>query len=436
MRSTIAKVFVTQRSVTCLSSSTSRIRNHSSAASALRNDYYDEEDYDKPPRDRLKALRRRLREETSGPTMQTTQAAAQPIKTKVPSQEPMNLQALVDPLPNIEQNKVLTDSFQRQHTYLRLSLTERCNLRCTYCMPEAGVPLQPAHHLLQTPELLRIAKYFRKAGVTKFRLTGGEPSLRHDLLTVVDGLHQLGPDQIGMTSNGIALHKKLPSLVEAGLNSLNISLDTLDPEKFGKLTRRPAAYMDRVWQTLEVAHGLLNVKLNCVVMRGVNDHEVADFINLTDQFPNLAVRFIEYMPFSENGWNWSKCVPYQELLDNLPQDKISPIPAQDPHDTTKWFRTASGGRVGFITSMSSHFCAGCNRLRLSADGQIKVCLFDGHSEISLRDALRDYNFNDEDLGKLIHHAVQKKKFALGGHKDPQDIMNDAANNRPMTLIGG
>lgn len=378
---------------------------------------------------------------------------------------------------------ILTDRHGRFHNYLRLSVTERCNLRCTYCMPAQGVVLQPPSHLLSTIELLRLATLFRTAGVTKFRLTGGEPTLRHDLLEIVRGLQTLQPHSIGITTNGIALGggggagstggDKLRALHEAGLTSINISLDTLKADKFATLTRRPASYLQRVWNCLETAVELaaavshnddtdkkpLTVKLNCVVMRHTNLSEVADFVQLADDYDGLVqVRFIEYMPFSDNGWNWDECVPYRELL----QQFQSPPPeapdgdntnnnssghvltaasvVDDLHDTTKWYTTTKGNRIGFITSMSQHFCASCNRLRLTADGRIKVCLFDGRSDdnnnvFSLRDALRSGQTAAE-LQRLVSAAVQTKHATLGGHSDPADIRNDAANNRPMTLIGG
>jgi len=378
-----------------------------------------------------------------------------------------NIKALRTKLANLPDPEtpaaVLTDQFQRQHTYLRLSVTERCNLRCTYCMPEQGVPLQKSSKLLTTEELLTLAQHFSHQGVTKFRLTGGEPTLRSDLLAIVDGLNQLQPQSIGMTTNGIALgggNGKLQALVQAGLTGLNLSLDTLDAAEFAALTRRPESYLQRVLQCLEEAVDIANsnndsdtnfvVKLNCVVMRGTNDHCVADFVRMSANYPGLQVRFIEYMPFSDNGWNWDKCVPYRELLQRLRDDdniELKPLPADDPHDTTKWFtydapgannnssNNSNSNKIGFITSMSHHFCGTCNRLRLTADGQIKVCLFDGSTEVSLRDALRA-GCSPAELNKLIHAAVQTKHAALGGHKDPADIMRDAANNRPMTLIGG
>lgn len=413
---------------------------------------------------RLQALRAQLREEEAGnnvrkPTdpvavWQTNGRTSSSSSSSSSSTKPLAIaepQAVIDyrqlaaNIPDLDTSQVLTDRFQRQHSYLRISLTEKCNLRCTYCMPEDGVPLQPAENLLQTHEILTLAQHFSTAGVTKFRLTGGEPTLRRDIVDVVAGLKALNPHLIGMTTNGITLAKQLPDLVNAGLSSMNLSLDTLDAPKFAALTRRPAAYMDRVWQALEMAVGefggdnaRLVTKVNCVVQRGINDDEIAAFIRLTDQFPGLQVRFIEYMPFTSNGWNSNKLVPYQELLDNLVLNDgvvLQPEPSADPHDTTKWFRTATGGKIGFITSMTSHFCAGCNRVRLGADGQIKVCLFDGLSEISLRDCLRQ-GLTENEILKLVWSAVQKKKYSLGGHEDAEAISRDSGNNKPMTLIGG
>lgn len=383
----------------------------------------------------------------AGSTSTTTSATAEEKdKDRV-----VDYRALAASLPEPPStNDILKDRFDRQHTYLRISVSEKCNLRCTYCMPAEGVPLQPAAAVLQTDEILQLAQHFSNTGVTKFRLTGGEPTLRKDLVDIVAGLAALNPTLIGMTTNGITLTKQLPALVDAGLSSMNLSLDTLNEDRFAKLTRRPATYMSRVWQALEMAvrdYGIdgngstgkkLITKLNCVVQRGVNDDEIADFIALTDQFPGLQVRFIEYMPFTDNGWNQNLLVPYLEHLEKLETVHGIFLQAEqsaDPHDTTKWFRTATGGKIGFITSMSSHFCAGCNRLRLSTDGQIKVCLFDGNSEISLRDAIRQ-GLSPAELDKLIYAAVQKKHYALGGHKDAEAISKDSANNKPMTLIGG
>jgi molybdenum cofactor biosynthesis protein A len=367
--------------------------------------------------------------------------------------------ALVDMLPDPPTAEhALQDRFHRRHSYLRLSLAERCNLRCTYCMPEDGVPLQPASHLLQTDELLHLASFFRSYGVDKFRLTGGEPTLRSDLNDVVSGLKALDPRQIGITTNGVALARKIPVLAREGLDSVNLSLDTLQPAKFEALTRRPASYLKSVYDALEACYEHMppsQIKINCVLMRGVNTDEVTDFIELgMRDFPGIAVRFIEYMPFSDNGWELDKLVPYQEVLEEIDNSahawELVKLPAKDPHDTTKWYKAwaseESFVNVGFITSMSQPFCAGCNRLRLSADGQLKVCLFGSTkhdtepnnlpSLWSLRDAVRVGQLEDSQLSKLVHAALQTKAFALGGHDGPQTIHENSKDNKPMTLIGG
>ncbi|KAF8923892.1 hypothetical protein BGZ58_002409, partial [Dissophora ornata] len=196
-------------------------------------------------------------------------------------------------------SKVLTDNFSRQHTYLRISLTEKCNLRCTYCMPAEGVELSPKDDILTTPEIIRLARLFVSEGVTKIRLTGGEPTVRKDITELVEQLGELQPlglRTIAMTSNGIALRRKLPSLVSSGLNLLNLSLDTLDRFKFELMTRRKG--FERVLETIDdaLALGLDPVKVNCVVMRGTNDKEVLDFVEFTRN-KKVDVRFIEYMPF-------------------------------------------------------------------------------------------------------------------------------------------
>eukprot|EP00522_Entomoneis_paludosa_P017412 CAMPEP_0172450198 /NCGR_PEP_ID=MMETSP1065-20121228/8647_1 /TAXON_ID=265537 /ORGANISM="Amphiprora paludosa, Strain CCMP125" /LENGTH=531 /DNA_ID=CAMNT_0013201975 /DNA_START=79 /DNA_END=1674 /DNA_ORIENTATION=+ len=447
-------------------------RSKSTAAAVSTDDYHVED------RPRLAALRERLQTEPAPrPASQYAQNGSSPIVTTTTSsvtatspspavvESPIldmeELRAWADAQPDLpldNQKLLLTDRYQRHHSYLRLSLTERCNLRCTYCMPPEGVPLQPKSHILQTSELLQLASYFRyQGGVSKFRLTGGEPTLRADLVDIVRGLKALDPQQIGMTTNGIVLASKLPALVEAGMDSINISLDTLQPDKFAELTRRPAGYLDKVWQALEACQEVqqeqmrmsgqskpnLTVKLNCVVMRNVNTDEIADFVKLTQTFPHLAIRFIEYMPFSDNGWNNDQLVPYPELLQDLHDNHnidLQKVPSPDPSDTTKWYQTpwsstASSRNIGFITSMSQHFCGTCNRLRLTADGQLKVCLFDGKTELSLRDALRA-GFTNQQLAKVIHAAVQNKHYKLGGHVDPQALADDADTNRPMTLIGG
>uniref|UniRef100_A0A4W2C0J2 Molybdenum cofactor biosynthesis protein 1 n=1 Tax=Bos indicus x Bos taurus TaxID=30522 RepID=A0A4W2C0J2_BOBOX len=303
----------------------------------------------------------------------------------------------------------LTDSFGRHHSYLRISLTERCNLRCQYCMPEEGVPLTPKADLLTTEEILTLARLFVKEGVDKIRLTGGEPLIRPDVVDIVAQLRQLeGLRTIGITTNGINLARLLPQLQKAGLSAINISLDTLVPAKFEFIVRRKGFHkvMEGIHKAIEL--GYSPVKVNCVVMRGLNEDELLDFVALTEGLP-LDVRFIEYMPFDGNKWNFKKMVSYKEMLDTLRQQwpELEKLPEEES-STAKAFKIPGfRGQVSFITSMSEHFCGTCNRLRITADGNLKVCLF-GNSEVSLRDHLRA-GASEEELLRVIGAAVGRKK---------------------------
>ncbi|KAI8896514.1 molybdopterin synthase [Globomyces pollinis-pini] len=327
----------------------------------------------------------------------------------------------------------LQDLFGRNHTYLRLSLTEKCNLRCTYCMPEEGVDLSPSKNLLTTNEITKLAKLFVQQGIDKIRLTGGEPTIRKDFVDVVYELNKLkdiGLKSIGVTTNGIALKRKLPALKENGLNQINISLDTLDPFKFELMTRRKGH--DVVLNSIKMAVDLNfdAVKLNVVVINKVNDQEVIDFVNLTKDLP-IYVRFIEYMPFDGNRWNTEKFIPYAKMLESIQAVHPGIVKGvDDPNDTSKAYRVPGyAGKFGFITSMSDHFCGTCNRLRVLADGNMKVCLF-GNTEVNLRDLIRN-QVEDEELVNIISAAVKRKKKQHAGM-----IELSRMPNRPMILIGG
>lgn len=326
---------------------------------------------------------------------------------------------------------MLVDSFGRLHTYLRISLTERCNLRCQYCMPAEGVELTPTPKVLTKIEILRLADLFVSSGVNKIRLTGGEPTVRKDIEDICYELSSLkGLKTLSMTTNGIVLARKLPKLKECGLDSLNISLDTLVPAKFELMTRRKGheKVMDSINAAVDLGYN--PVKVNCVVMRGFNDDEICDFVELTREKP-INIRFIEFMPFDGNVWNVKKLVPYSEMLDTVAKRYPSLKRNQDhPTETAKNFMIdGHKGQVSFITSMTEHFCAGCNRLRLLADGNLKVCLF-GPSEVSLRDPLRN-GAEDHELREIIGAAVKRKKPS---HAGMFDIAKTA--NRPMIHIGG
>ncbi|XP_059375389.1 molybdenum cofactor biosynthesis protein 1-like isoform X2 [Carassius carassius] len=324
----------------------------------------------------------------------------------------------------------LMDSFGRRHNYLRISLTEKCNLRCQYCMPQEGVMLTPRSQLLTAEELLILARLFVQEGVNKIRLTGGEPLIRPDVLHIIAELRKLeGLKTIAVTTNGMNLTRLLPSLKKAGVDLLNISLDTLVPAKFEFITRRKGFHkvMEGIEKAIEMGYN--PVKVNCVVMRGLNEDELIDFVSLTERKP-LDVRFIEYMPFDGNRWNFKMMVSYQEMLDCIKQKwpNLEPVAGEET-DTAKAFRVPGfQGQLGFITSMSEHFCGSCNRLRITADGNLKVCLF-GNSEVSLRDFLRS-GATEEELLHIIGTAVGRKKKQHAGMFNISQM-----KNRPMILIG-
>ncbi|XP_065293148.1 molybdenum cofactor biosynthesis protein 1-like isoform X2 [Dermacentor albipictus] len=327
--------------------------------------------------------------------------------------------------------QVLVDSFGRKHTYLRISLTEKCSLRCVYCMPEEGVPLTPHEKLLTSDEIVQLASLFVSFGVTKIRLTGGEPLVRKDAVSIVERLAKIPQlEVLGITTNGLVLSKKIPDLKNAGLTHVNISLDSLVPQKFEFLARRKGWHVVRKSIDDALAAGFDSVKINCVVMKGINEDELVDFVKLTET-NNVEVRFIEYMPFDGNKWSRQKLVPFERMLSTIKKElPFLERQNDEPNHTSKLFRVPGWtGKIGFITSMTEHFCGTCNRLRITADGNLKVCLFGG-DEVSLRDAIRGQATQDE-LLSLIGSAVLRKKFSHAGMDKLSTL-----RNRPMILIGG
>ncbi|KPU78544.1 uncharacterized protein Dana_GF10488, isoform C [Drosophila ananassae] len=320
------------------------------------------------------------------------------------------------PIQQVDQlkNSPLTDTFGRHHTYLRISLTERCNLRCDYCMPAEGVPLQPKANLLTTEEVLRLARIFVEQGVRKIRLTGGEPTVRRDIVDIVAQMKALPQlEHVGITTNGLVLTRLLLPLQRAGLDSLNISLDTLKKDRFEKITRRKG--WERVIAGIDLAVQLgYTPKVNCVLMRDFNEDEICDFVEFTKDRP-VDVRFIEYMPFSGNKWHTERLICYKDTVTAIRKrwPDFQALP-NGPNDTSKAYAVPGfKGQVGFITSMTEHFCGTCNRLRLTADGNIKVCLF-GNKEFSLRDAMRRKDVTEDQLVDFIAAAVQRKKKQHAG----------------------
>ncbi|KAJ8960596.1 hypothetical protein NQ318_013886 [Aromia moschata] len=306
----------------------------------------------------------------------------------------------------------LLDLFGRKHTYLRISLTERCNLRCQYCMPAEGVQLTEKQKLLTTDEVLKIADLFVKEGVTKIRLTGGEPTLRKDLVDIVSNLKRMkGLEVVAMTTNGITLTRQLVELQRAGLDILNVSLDTLIPERYEHITRRRGWKKAMMGIDLAAQLGYDPVKVNCVMMKGK-----------------------EYMPFTGNKWDVDKLVPYKCMVDKIKVAYPNFVALKNgPNDTSKaWKVPGYKGQVGFITSMTEHFCGSCNRLRVTADGNLKVCLF-GNTEVSLRDAMRA-NCSEDDLRALVGTAVRRKKkqHADARHKrNPSKSLIVATYSTPL-----
>jgi cyclic pyranopterin phosphate synthase len=338
-------------------------------------------------------------------------------------------------------------------------------------MPEEGIKLSPPPQLLTTPEILYLSSLFVSQGVTKIRLTGGEPTVRRDIVPLMQGIGQLrqnGLRELCLTTNGVSLHRKLDQMVEAGLTGVNLSLDTLDPFQFQIMTRRSGfeAVMKSIDRILEMNRGGAGIKLkiNCVVMRGLNDREIIPFVEMSREMP-LEIRFIEYMPFDGNKWNQGKMFSYQEMLAVIRQEYPALVKIADhKNDTSKTYHIPGfEGRIGFITSMTNNFCGTCNRLRITSDGNLKVCLF-GASEVSLRDIIRKENhgqpIDDEALKSLgllermqtatrvddseepvnerereildiIGMAVKRKKAKHAGMDELKNM-----KNRPMILIGG
>ncbi|XP_022121600.2 molybdenum cofactor biosynthesis protein 1 isoform X1 [Pieris rapae] len=307
------------------------------------------------------------------------------------------------------ENPPLVDLLGRKHDYLRISLTERCNLRCQYCMPAEGVPLCGRNELLSRDELSRLVRLFATLGVRKVRLTGGEPTLRADLADVVRELAAIdGIATVAMTSNGVALARRLPALSRAGLSALNLSLDTLREDRYERMARRPG--LRKVLACIDLALQLdyRPLKINTVLMKGFNDDEICDFAEFTKD-RDIEVRFIEFMPFSGNAWDDARLVPGDEALAalRLRYGELLPLAAPSCGTASLWRVPGHVGRLGFISSMTRPFCGSCNRLRLTADGGLKVCLF-GADELSLRDALRA-GVADDDLSALVRAALRRKK---------------------------
>jgi len=334
----------------------------------------------------------------------------------------------------LKQKQILTDSFGRKHSYLRISLTEKCNLRCTYCMPAEGVKLSPRSDIMNADEIYEIAKIFVDHGVDKIRLTGGEPLVRKDFEEVLKRLHKL-KIKLSITTNAILVDRFIDIFKKYDLNDINVSLDTLKEEKFNFITRRDQ--FNKAYENiLLLVNKGFNVKMNIVLINGFNDDEINDFIELTRTVP-LNIRFIEFMPFDGNAWNKKKLVTQEEILTKV-NNHFGPTNLKKLEDETnliarRYKIEGFKGEFGIISTVSNPFCDSCNRIRLTANGKIKNCLF-SNKEMNLLEILR----SGESLEDSILKVMYKKKAVRAGMNNFEKFSNPKkhSKNRSMITIGG
>lgn len=329
---------------------------------------------------------------------------------------------------------MLRDQFGRVHNYLRISLTERCNLRCFYCMPEEGVQLSPKENIMKAEEIELLVAEFVKLGVKKIRFTGGEPLLRKDFDDIVSRISKFNVE-MAITSNGILVEQYLETFKKYGISKINISLDSLKSEKFHSITRRDN--FNKVMNNIDLlfSNGF-RPKINVVVIKGVNEDELVDFVELTKDW-NTTVQFIEFMPFQGNKWDLSKTVSAKDILSTIYSHygEVNVVKQEDDkNDTSRKYGIKDfKGSFGLISTVSNPFCDSCNRIRLTANGKIKNCLFSGN-ETDLLSALR----NNENVENLIRDSILNKKKQRGGivNFESEEGKQISENNRSMILIGG
>jgi cyclic pyranopterin phosphate synthase len=330
-----------------------------------------------------------------------------------------------------ESMPTLVDPYARTIDYLRISITDRCNLRCLYCMPSGGVRVIPREELLHYEEIHRVVTLAIGMGVKKVRITGGEPLVRSGVIPLIASLAEIpGLEDISLTTNGTLLEAFARPLKEAGLKRVNVSLDTLDPKKYAHITRGDE--LSQVWRGIRRAleEDLTPLKINMVVIRGLNDGEVEDFAQLTLREP-INLRFIEFMPVgARDFWRPDRVVKLGEIkgkIDHL--GRLEPTKIRGNGPARYFYLPRALGTVGFIGAFSDHFCASCNRLRLTCDGRLRPCLF-SESEIDLRGPLRR-GCRDEELAALFLRAKQEKPLSHSLREEPPKHWR-----RPMSEIGG
>ena len=325
----------------------------------------------------------------------------------------------------------LRDTFSRVIDYMRISITDRCNLRCVYCMPQKGVDLFEHKEILSYEEILRVVGVAASLGVRKIRITGGEPLVRKNILHLISSLKNIsGIEDISLTTNGILLEKYAGGLAEAGLNRINVSLDSLLTDRYKEITR--GGDISPVMKGIDAAEkaGLLPLKINMVPIRHLNDDEIAHFALMTLNTPR-HVRFIEFMPIgSRDLWNDEIYISTDEIRKTV--EKIGPlIPVRHRKaGPARYFRfEGAPGVIGFISALTHHFCGDCNRLRLTADGRLRPCLF-SETEIDLKPALRKQS-SDREIERLLRLAIEVKPE--GHNIDQRDDLSSLKN---MSRIGG
>lgn len=326
---------------------------------------------------------------------------------------------------------MITDTFNRVHDYLRISLTDNCNLRCFYCMPKEEYVFTPASRLMQPHEIFSLAKIFVDEGVKKIRLTGGEPFIRKDAAQIIQLLSSLNI-HLAVTTNGTRLHEFVDVLEASNIQAVNISLDTLQADKFKLITRRDLFFT--VKRNIEsfVSRGF-HVKVNMVVMKDFNDNEIIDFVEWTKSFP-VHIRFIEFMPFTGNRWTNNQVVSLKEILDTIGKHYDFLPEEGEKNDTEKKYSIPNhAGTFAVISTMTSPFCSTCNRMRLTADGKLKNCLF-SKGETDLLTPFR----KGENILPLIHENIRGKAKELGGQftANLQSVEALTIDNRSMITIGG
>ncbi|MDI3481710.1 MAG: 3,8-cyclase [Tepidanaerobacteraceae bacterium] len=323
----------------------------------------------------------------------------------------------------------MKDAVGREINYLRISVTDRCNFRCLYCMPEKGIEPKSHPDILRFEEIIEFVKAVAPLGISRVRVTGGEPLVRKGVVEFVRQLRALdGIKDISMTTNGSMLASVAEDLKKAGLDRVNISLDSLKPERFHKITRwgRLKDVLDGIEAALEA--DLTPVKINCVAIRGFNDDEIEDFINLTRNHP-IYIRFIELMPLGETVWGTDHYLSAEEIKAEI-KEELLPASAPAGAGPAVYYRVAGAiGAVGFITPISRHFCNACNRMRLTADGKLKPCL-ESDLELDVKTALREKR-GEEELRRIFMEALSKKPVCH--HMVPE---SGAGYLRRMWQIGG